>query len=130
MLGKHKGIPFYTIGQRRGLCLAKGKPLYVIGIDRGKNAIIVGGENEVYSDTFKVDSVHWIIPHPMISSMNAQVKIRYNHPASEAILSPKREDEMEVRFKSPQKAIAPGQAAVFYDGETVMGGGWIKEVIN
>ena len=130
VLGKHKGIPFYTIGQRRGLCLAKGKPLYVIGIDRGKNAIIVGGENEVYSDTFKVDSVHWIIPHPMISSMNAQVKIRYNHPASEAILSPKREDEMEVRFKSPQKAIAPGQAAVFYDGETVMGGGWIKEVIN
>jgi len=128
VLGRHKGIPFYTIGQRRGLRLTKGKPLYVIGIDRGKNAIIVGGEEEVYSDTFKVDSVHWIIPHPMISSMDAQVKIRYNHPGSEAILSPKREDEVEVKFKSPQKAITPGQAAVFYDGETVMGGGWIKEV--
>ena len=130
VLGRHKGIPFYTIGQRRGLRLAKGKPLYVIGIDREKNAIIVGGEEEVYSDTFKVDSVHWIIPHPTISSMDAQVKIRYNHPGSEAILSPRREDEVEVRFKSPQKAITPGQAAVFYDGETVMGGGWIKEVIN
>jgi tRNA-specific 2-thiouridylase len=130
VLGRHKGIPFYTIGQRRGLRLAKGMPLYVIGIDRGKNAIIVGGEKEVYSDTFKVDSVHWIIPQPMISTMNAQVKIRYNHPGSEAILSPRTEDEVEVRFKSPQKAITPGQAAVFYDGETVMGGGWIKEVLS
>jgi tRNA-specific 2-thiouridylase len=66
----------------------------------------------------------------MISAMNAQVKIRYNHPGSEAILSPKTEDEVEVRFKSPQKAITPGQAAVFYDGETVMGGGWIREVMS
>src|SRR4030042_1755979 len=130
VLGRHKGIPFYTIGQRRGLRLAKGKPLYVIGIDRGKNAIIVGGEEEVYRDTFMVDSVHWVIPHKKNSPMNAQVKIRYNHPGSEAILSPKGEDEAEVRFKSPQKAITPGQAAVFYDGETVMGGGWIREVIN
>jgi tRNA-specific 2-thiouridylase len=130
VLGRHKGIPFYTIGQRRGLRLATGKPLYVIGIDRGKNAIMVGGETEVYGDTFKVDSVHWIIPQPMISAMNAQVKIRYNHPGSEAILSPKTEDEVEVRFKSPQKAITPGQAAVFYDGETVMGGGWIREVLS
>jgi len=130
VLGRHKGIPFYTIGQRRGLRLAKGKPLYVIGIDREKNALVVGEEKEVYSDTFRVDSVNWIIPHKIISPMNAQVRIRYNHPGSEAILSPKREDEVEVRFKSPQKAITPGQAAVFYDGETVMGGGWIKEVLS
>jgi len=128
VLGRHKGIPFYTIGQRRGLRLAKGKPLYVIGIDRGKNAIIVGGEEEVYSRTFKVDSVHWMIPPPMIASMNAQVKIRYNHPGSEAFLTPQKEDEVEVKFQSPQKAITPGQAAVFYDGEIVLGGGWIKEV--
>ena len=130
ILGKHKGLPFYTIGQRRGLRLAKGKPLYVIGIDREKNAIVVGEEKDAYSDTFRVDSVNWIIPHKTISSMNAQVKIRYNHPGSEAILSPKGEDEVEVRYQSPQKAITPGQAAVFYDGETVMGGGWIREVIN
>jgi tRNA-specific 2-thiouridylase len=128
VLGRHKGIPFYTIGQRRGLRLAKGKPLYVIGIDREKNALVVGEEKEVYSNTFRVDSVNWIIPHKIIFPMNAQVKIRYNHPGSEAILSPEREGEVEVRFKSPQKAITPGQAAVFYDGETVMGGGWIKEV--
>jgi tRNA-specific 2-thiouridylase len=131
VLGKHKGIPFYTIGQRRGLRLAKGKPLYVIGIDREKNGIVVGGEEEVYGDTFIVDSVNWIVPQKMISSShNTQVKIRYNHPGSEASISPKGEGELEVKFKSPQKAITPGQAAVFYDGETVLGGGWIKKVVK
>jgi len=130
VLGRHKGIPFYTIGQRRGLRLAKGKPLYVIGIDREKNEIIVGGEEEVYSDKFIVNSVNWIVPQKMISSHTTQVKIRYNHPGSEASISPKGENEWEVKFKSPQKAITPGQAAVFYDGETVLGGGWIKEVLS
>jgi tRNA-specific 2-thiouridylase len=130
VLGKHKGIPFYTIGQRRGLCLAKGRPLYVIGIDREKNAIIVGGEEEVYGDTFIVDSVNWIVPRERISSHKTQVKIRYNHPGSEASISSEGEDELEVRFRSPQKAITPGQAAVFYDEEAVLGGGWIREVLK
>jgi tRNA-specific 2-thiouridylase len=130
ILGKHKGIPFYTIGQRRGLRLAKGKPLYVIGIDREKNAIIIGEEKEVYGDTFLVDSVNWIVPQKMIPFRQAQVKIRYTHPGSAASISPKGEGEWEVKFESPQKAITPGQAAVFYDGETVLGGGWIKEVLS
>ena len=130
ILGKHKGIPFYTVGQRRGLGLAKGKPLYVINIDREKNAIVVGGEEEVCSDTFIVDSINWIVSPEMIPFHHAHVKIRYNHPGSEASLSPKGEGKLEVKFKSPQKAITPGQAAVFYDGETLLGGGWIKEVIN
>jgi tRNA-specific 2-thiouridylase len=130
VIGRHEGVPFYTIGQRRGLRLAKGKPLYVIGIDREKNAIVVGGEEEVYGDTFIVDSVNWIASKGMDPSLTAQVKIRYNHPGSEAVLFPKGRDEVEVKFKSPQKAITPGQAAVFYDGETVLGGGWIKEVMS
>jgi tRNA-specific 2-thiouridylase len=130
VLGRHKGIPFYTIGQRRGLRLAKGKPLYVIRIDRERNAIIVGGEEQVYGDTFIVNSINWISSQTMTLPFTAQVKIRYNHPGSEAILSLKKQNEVEVKFKSPQKAITPGQAAVFYDGETVLGGGWIKEVIN
>jgi tRNA-specific 2-thiouridylase len=130
ILGRHKGIPFYTIGQRRGLRLAKGKPLYVIGIDREKNAIVVGGEEEVYRDTFIVNSVNWIVPLEMAFSKNVRVKIRYNHPGSEANLSVSEGEKLEVRFKSPQKAITPGQAAVVYDDETVLGGGWIKEVIN
>jgi tRNA-specific 2-thiouridylase len=130
VLGRHKGIPFYTIGQRRGLGLAKGKPLYVIKIDREKNAIVVGGEEEVRSDTFIVGSINWIVPFEMIPFHNAHVKIRYNHPGSEASLSPKGEGKLEVKFKSPQKAITPGQAAVFYDGETLLGGGWIMEVLS
>ncbi|NWF93069.1 MAG: tRNA 2-thiouridine(34) synthase MnmA [Syntrophaceae bacterium] len=128
VLGKHKGIPFYTIGQRRGLRLAKGKPLYVIGIDREKNALVVGEEKEVYAGTFVVDPVHWILPPARRSSFRAQVKIRYNHPGAEALLSPRDGTEWEVKFKTPQKAVTPGQAAVFYDGERVLGGGWIKEV--
>jgi tRNA-specific 2-thiouridylase len=130
LLGQHKGIPFYTVGQRRGLGLAKGKPLYVVGIDREKNTIIVGGKEDVLADTFLIDSLNWIRPENTSSSFSAHVKIRYNHPGSEAILSPRGEGEIEVTFKTPQKAITPGQAAVFYDGETVIGGGWIKEVIN
>jgi tRNA-specific 2-thiouridylase len=130
VLGKHKGIPFYTIGQRRGLRLAKGKPLYVIGIDRERNTVIVGEGEEVYGDTFIVDSINWIVSQKMVSSFSTQVKIRYNHPGSEAIVSPKGDGELKVKFKSPQKAITPGQAAVFYDGETVLGGGWIKEIVR
>ena len=130
ILGKHKGIPFYTIGQRRGLRLAKGRPLYVIGIDRKRNALIVGEEREVYEDTFIVNTLNWINFQEVTSSLSAQVKIRYKHPGSEAVISPKEKGEVEVKFKSPQKAITPGQAAVFYDGETVLGGGWIKEVVK
>jgi tRNA-specific 2-thiouridylase len=130
VLGKHKGIPFYTIGQRRGLRLAKGKPLYVIRIDRAKNVIVVGDEDEVYGDTFIVDSLNWIVPREMVPFHPIQVKIRYNHPGSEASISSRGEDGLKVTFKSPQKAITPGQAAVFYDGETVLGGGWIKEIVR
>jgi tRNA-specific 2-thiouridylase len=130
VLGKHKGIPFYTIGQRRGLRLAKGKPLYVIGIDRERNAVIVGEEREVYGDTFIAHSVNWIRSQDTASPISCKVKIRYNHPGAEATLSPMGEDALEVNLKTPQKAITPGQAVVFYDGETVLGGGWIREVIN
>jgi len=130
ILGTHKGIPFYTIGQRRGLRLAKGKPLYVIGIDRERNTIIIGEEEEVYGDTFLVDSVNWIVPQKRVPFQNAQVKIRYNHPGSAAWLSPKGEGEWEVKFESPQKAITPGQAAVFYAEDAVLGGGWIKKVLS
>ena len=130
ILGRHRGIPFYTIGQRRGLGLAKGRPLYVVRVDREKNAIVVGGEKEVYADTFIVDSLNWINFQRVTPPFSAQVKIRYNHPSSEALLSQRGEGALEVKFKSPQKAITPGQAAVFYDGEAVLGGGWIKEVLS
>ena len=130
VLGKHKGIAFYTIGQRRGLRLAKGKPLYVIEIDKKKGAIIVGEEAEIYGDAFVVDSINWVSLQGMTSSMKARVKIRYNHPGSDATISAMGENVAVVKYDSPQKAITPGQAAVFYDGDTVLGGGWIREIIN
>ncbi|HVP79252.1 MAG TPA: tRNA 2-thiouridine(34) synthase MnmA [Thermodesulfobacteriota bacterium] len=130
VLGRHKGIPFYTIGQRRGLGLAKGKPLYVIKIDREKNAIVVGGEEGVRSDRFIVDGIRWMVPPETFPFHTAHVKIRYNHPGSEASLFSKGKGILEVKFKVPQKAITPGQAAVFYEGETLLGGGWIKEVLS
>jgi tRNA-specific 2-thiouridylase len=130
VLGEHKGIPFYTIGQRRGLRLARGKPLYVIGIDRDRNAVIVGEEKEVYGESFIVDTLNWIPFQRVDLPLSAKVKIRYNHPGSEAVLSSIGEDRVQVKLKSPQKAVTPGQAAVFYEGETVLGGGWIREVIK
>lgn len=128
VIGMHKGVPFYTIGQRRGLGLSKGVPLYVIGIDPKENAVIVGKKEDVLADTFTVRVLNWIIPQG--KSFSAQVKIRYNHPGAEAVITSKEEDEVEVRFYVPQKAITPGQAAVFYDKETVIGGGWIENVVR
>lgn len=128
VLGTHRGIAFYTIGQRRGLRLAKGKPLYVIEVDRERNAIIVGDETEVYRDTFTISSINWISTDPPALPLRCQAKIRYNHPGAEAIVYPGEGDCLEVKFRVPQKAITPGQAAVFYQGDVVLGGGWIKEV--
>lgn len=130
LLGRHKGIAFYTIGQRRGLGLAKGKPLYVIGLDREKNALFVGEQREVYRKTFVVDHLNWISSKKMESSIHAQVKIRYNHAGAEAMVSFRGEGEWIVQFMIPQKAITPGQAAVFYQEDKLLGGGWIKEVID
>jgi tRNA-specific 2-thiouridylase len=130
VLGTHRGVAFYTIGQRRGLGLAKGVPFYVIGIDREKNAIIVGEEKDAFADSFLVGSLNWIVVPRERDPLAAQVKIRYNHPGSDAVLSWTGDDEVEVKFNTPQKAITPGQAAVFYDGDTVLGGGWIREVIK
>jgi len=113
VLGRHKGIPFYTVGQRRGLRLATGSPLYVIGIDRSANAVVVGGEREVYREAFVVSSVNWMIPEKQKAPFSAQVKIRYNHPGSEAVISPGEKGEVEIRFKTPQKAITQARLLSF-----------------
>jgi tRNA-specific 2-thiouridylase len=102
----------------------------VIGIDRERNAVIVGEEKEAYGETFIVDTLNWIPFERVDFPLSARVKIRYNHPGSEAVLASIGKDRVEVKLKSPQKAVTPGQAAVFYEGETVLGGGWIKEVLS
>lgn len=125
VLGQHKGIPFYTIGQRKGLGIAAEQPLYVTEIDAGKNAIIVGRREELYHDELLASGLHWIMERPA-GPVKARAKIRYRHSEAEAVISPLDEDTVSVKFEEPQMAITPGQAVVFYDGELVIGGGTIE----
>lgn len=129
VLGKHRGIIFYTIGQRKGLGISSDKPLYVIEIDKSKNAIYVGGGKELYQKEFTVDQLNLISLPELASSTEARVKIRYKTPEAEALVYPKNE-EARVIFKEPQRAITPGQAAVFYRDDVIIGGGTIKKVLS
>ncbi len=124
-LGWHDGFWNFTIGQRRGLGIACGRPLYVIDINRENNTVVVGEQTEVKKKRFLAERVNWII-QPDKKILEANVKIRYNHKKSKAELNRISKDLVEVEFEEPQEAITPGQAAVFYDGEFVLGGGWIK----
>ena len=127
VLGKHNGIWNYTIGQRKGLGLQSEVPLYVIDIDPEKNAIIVGEEKELYREEFIATDVNWISIEKPEKPMDAKVKIRYKSEETECTLFPLSEDKVSVRFRKPQRAVTPGQASVFYDGEIVIGGGIIEE---
>lgn len=126
VLGRHSGIHNYTIGQRKGLGIASPRPLYVIGFDLSKNHVIVGEEERLYSNALIADDVNWLsIPKPD-GEVEAKVKVRYRHDGEEAVLKPIDLQKVRVEFKRPVKSITPGQAAVFYDGDMVLGGGWIK----
>lgn len=129
ILGRHKGIPFYTIGQRRGLGIAYKEPLYVIGIDRGKNRIIVGIKKDVLKKSLIAHNLNWIAIDGLNEERRFKVKIRYNHKKQPAGVSPAGNGMVRVDFDTPQEAPTPGQAVVFYDKDMVVGGGWIKEVV-
>ena len=128
ILGKHKGIPFYTIGQREGLGIATGYPLYVTKIDSKNNRIIVGKKEEATKKDFLVKDLHFILS-PVKKKVALGVKIRYNHQEMPAWVIPFAK-RIKVRFKNPQFAITPGQSAVFYKKDTVMGGGIIDKAID
>jgi len=130
VLGKHKGIPFYTIGQRRGLGIAVGKPLYVVRIDAEKNAIYVGENEELFKSSFVISDVNWIAFDNLNKEIDCEIKIRYQHIPQKGKIYPLTEDQVMVKFNQPERAITPGQSAVFYEGEVVMGGGIIDRVIN
>ncbi|MCG2676586.1 tRNA 2-thiouridine(34) synthase MnmA [bacterium] len=140
VLGKHKGIAFYTIGQRRWLGVALGKPLYVVAIDNSKNVIVVGSEKEILRDELIARDVNWIAIDGLKGSRRVKAKIRYQHREAEATVTPLSKNRVRVKFEKPQRAITPGQAVVFYDkparrirpskavgagGDIVLGGGWI-----
>ena len=130
ILGTHKGLPFYTIGQRRGLGIPAGKPLYVVGFDRERNLLIIGEKREVYGTGLIANRVNWIAMDKLRQPTRMKAKIRYGHRGADAIIEPSTDGTVKVVFAQPQEAITPGQAVVFYRGDIVMGGGWIERALT
>ncbi len=126
-LGEHEGVHRFTVGQRKGLGIAKGEPLYVIATDPRTQRVVVGGNDDLLRKRFVADDVNWISIGGLEGPKAAQVKIRNKHAAAGATLRPVAGsgEKVEVEFDAPQRAVTPGQAAVFYDGDLVLGGGWI-----
>src|SRR5271165_7127732 len=125
VIGEHAGIHNFTVGQRKGLGVATGSPLYVIQISGADKQVIVGGDEHLYSRTLRARRVNLISVEDLREPMRVAVKIRHRHEPAAATLERSGEDEVLVTFDQAQRAITPGQAAVFYDGEIVVGGGWI-----
>ncbi len=125
-LGSHAGVHHYTIGQRKGLGIAAGEPLYVIETDPATQTVTVGRNEELLSRRLTASSVNWVSIAPPATPVRARVRIRNKHaPALATIRVEAEPDRVSVEFDEPQRAITPGQAAVFYDGDLVLGGGWI-----
>ncbi|MCX5851667.1 MAG: tRNA 2-thiouridine(34) synthase MnmA, partial [Deltaproteobacteria bacterium] len=133
ILGMHRGIHTVTVGQRRGLTIASAHPLYVIDINAARNEVIVGRDEEQFFTGLVARGVTWHLPaNKVVAAIKATVKIRYRHGGVESDLypSPGDKNRVTVIFSSPQKAVAPGQAAVFYRGDEIIGGGWIERGIR
>ncbi len=128
-LGRHRGIALFTIGQRKGLGLTSAEPLYVVHIDAQNSRIVVGGEKETYSTGLLVEELNYISGTTPDELLKIEVKIRYRAPAVPAVLYPPEGGRARVVFKEKQKAVTPGQSAVFYSGEEVLGGGKIESSI-
>jgi tRNA-uridine 2-sulfurtransferase len=125
VLGQHDGIEFYTIGQRKGLGISSPSPLYVVELDSETNRVVVGDESALERDEFTVDRCNWIPFDEPPETLEVTTKIRYNHPGTSATVTPLQSGRAKVKLQTPQRAITPGQAAVFYQDDLVVGGGWI-----
>ena len=126
-LGEHDGIELFTIGQRKGLPGGSPRPRYVVDLDPATNRVIVGGADDLLCEEFEINRANW---HPVAGaaenlSFEATIKIRYNHPGTLATINRFENDCAQVRLHDPQRAVTPGQAAVIYDSDVVLGGGWI-----
>ena len=128
-LGRHQGIYAYTIGQRRGLGIAAPHPHYVLGLDAEKNSVIVGKNEELFSAGLMAREVNWVSIPPPEGKIEAAVQIRYRHPGASGALVPLEGGKVRVEMTPPQRAVTPGQAAVFYRGDEVLGGGWIEKTL-
>jgi tRNA-uridine 2-sulfurtransferase len=127
VLGRHSGVHNYTVGQRKGLGFTTGKPIYVLGIDPEKNRVIVGEDEALRGTTFEIETVNWVSIEEPSAPLHAQVKIRHKHEPAPATIEALPGAGARITFDAPQRAITPGQAAVAYDGDTVIAGGWIGD---
>ena len=125
-IGEHSGIHNFTVGQRKGLGLATGSPLYVLQIKGDTRQVVVGGQENLYSRTLRTRRINLISVEDLDAPMRVSVKIRHRHEPAAATIEKTSIDEILVTFDEPQRAITPGQAAVFYDEDVVVGGGWIS----
>lgn len=130
VLGEHPGYHFYTVGQRKGLSSASGKqgPLYVIRVVPESNRVVVGDKSDLLARRFRAVRPNWLSIPPPDKPFSAGTKIRYTHPEAESLITPRADGALEVEFASPQEAPTPGQAAVFYRDDILLGGAWIKTV--
>ena len=129
-LGRHKGLYRYTIGQRKGLGIAHSRPLYVLELNKEQNSLVLGYREDTFSRSLEASEVNWIAGNAPDMPFEAEVKIRSNHSPCRGIISSARtgsgREGVKVEFVKPQSAVTPGQAAVFYQGDLVLGGGWIE----
>jgi len=134
VIGKHSGVHNFTIGQRKGLGLATasgakkedaGKPLYILAIDAKRNRVVVGSDDALRTNSFEVEDMNWVSIERPDRPMRAQVKIRHKHEPAAATIEAIDNSRAQITFDVRQRAVTPGQAAVFYDGDKVLGGGWI-----
>ncbi len=125
VLGTHKGIPYYTVGQRRGLQISGGTPYYVVRLDKEKNQVVLGKIEETYVKIVQVSEVNWVSIAPIQEAISVTVKLRYAHKGVKATVIPQENNTVQVVLETPERAASPGQAAVFYQEDILLGGGWI-----
>src|SRR5271170_4871314 len=126
VVGHHNGVHNFTIGQRKGLGFSAGKPLYVLSIDTQRNRVVVGDDDALRTMSFEVNDVNWVSIEQPSAPIRATVKIRHKHEPAPAIVEAIDDARARIIFDTPQRAITPGQGAVFYDDDRVLGGAWIK----
>ncbi len=129
VLGKHRGVPFYTIGQRRGLGISDSTPWYVVAINVDENQVVLGKRENLLFNEVQVKDINWLIEPPQ-EPREVMVQLRYSHRVCEAILKPLATDQAILHLHFSERAVAAGQAAVFYEGDRVLGGGWIVSCSN
>ena len=125
VLGRHAGLPRYTVGQRKGLGISFGRPMYVVALDASRNEVVLGEEGRQMASMLYADEVNFLSVERPRAAIAVQAKIRYQAPQAQAVLTPLYDGRVRVDFARPQRSITPGQAVVFYDGDLVLGGGTI-----